>query len=283
MNLTQYIWRLTEDPIIVSSDKSISSIHPWYITGFTDGEGSFSLSISASSKYRSGFLVKLLFDIGLDKRDKTLLEVIQSYFGEGKLYERGKSVINYRVQSVEELGVIINHFDSYPLTTEKWADYQLLKMAFEIVKSKEHLTIEGINKLLSIKASMNRGLSKVQKADITTSVIPVERPKLNDSFGVITDPSLRDPHYHDNVGHWIVGFVDAEGCFFVSIQKSKVLMGESVKLKFQLTQHVRDLSLIKSLETTFGCGRVEISNKSWACYVVTRFSYITDKIIPFFW
>lgn len=72
------------------------------------------------------------------------------------------------------------------------------------------------------------------------------------------------------------------GCFFVSIQKSKVLIGESVTLKFKITQHVRDLSFIRSLENTFGCGRVEISNKNWACYVVTAFSDILNKIIPFF-
>jgi hypothetical protein len=205
---------------------------------------------------------------GLDKRDRALLGIIQSYFGVGKIYERGKSVIDYRVQSVEGLEVIINHFDSYPLITDKWADYQLFKMAFEIVKSKEHLTTEGINKLLSIKASMNKGLSEEQKAAFPASVLPVERPKLVDQ--VISDP------------HWIVGFVDGEGCFFVNIQKSKVLIGEAVRLKFQITQHVRDLSLIRSLENTFGCGRVEISNKSWACYVVTTFSDISNKIVPFF-
>jgi len=70
MNLTQYIWRPMADQDVISSGKSILSIHPWYVTGFTDAEGSFSVSLSASSKYRAGFLVKLLFDIGLDKRDR---------------------------------------------------------------------------------------------------------------------------------------------------------------------------------------------------------------------
>jgi len=193
--------------------------------------------------------------------------MIQSYFGVGKIYERGENIIDYRVQSVEELEVIINHFDSYPLMTQKWADYQLFKIAFETVKCKEHLTTEGINKLLSIKASMNKGLSEAQKIAFSTNV-SVERPKLTNQ--VIPNP------------HWLVGFVDAEGCFFVSIRKSKVLIGEAVTLRFQITQHVRDLSLIRSLENTFGCGRVEISNKSWACYVVTAFPDILNKIVPFF-
>jgi hypothetical protein len=58
-------------------------------------------------------------------------------------------------------------------------------MAFEIVKSKQHLTTEGLNKLLSIKASMNNGLSEVQAA-FNTSVLPEERLKLINQ--VVSDP-----------------------------------------------------------------------------------------------
>jgi len=115
---------------------------------------------------------------------------------------------------------------------------------------------------------MNKGLSEGQKVAFTSSIPVVERPRLIDQ--IISDP------------HWLVGFVDGEGCFFVSIRKSKVLLGEAVTLKFQITQHVRDLSLLRSLENTLGCGRVEISNKNWACYVVTVFSDTLNKIIPFF-
>ena len=55
--------------------------------------------------------------------------------------------------------ILINHFDKYPLITSKWSDYQLWKKAFEMYLNKEHLTIEGIKKLVAIKASMNNGLS----------------------------------------------------------------------------------------------------------------------------
>jgi hypothetical protein len=35
----------------------------------------------------------------------------------------------------------------------------LFKQAVELIERGEHLTTEGLNKLVSIKASMNRGLS----------------------------------------------------------------------------------------------------------------------------
>jgi LAGLIDADG endonuclease len=56
------------------------------------------------------------------------------------------------ISSREELEVVINHFDKYPLITQKFADYQLFKQAFELIKRKEHLTLEGLKKLVAIKA-----------------------------------------------------------------------------------------------------------------------------------
>jgi hypothetical protein len=61
----------------------------------------------------------------------------------------------------------LNHFDCYPLITQKWSDYQLFKQeVFELIKRKEHLTMEGLKKTLSIKAAtfLNHGLSDSLKA-----------------------------------------------------------------------------------------------------------------------
>jgi hypothetical protein len=55
--------------------------------------------------------------------------------------------------------LIINHFDKFTLKTKKLNDYKLFKLAFNIIKQKEHLTKEGFNKLLLIKSSINKGLS----------------------------------------------------------------------------------------------------------------------------
>jgi hypothetical protein len=112
--------------------------------------------------------------------------MIRNSFGVGKIYKRGISGIHYKVQSVEELEVIINHFDSYPLITQKYADYLLLKQAFEMIKNKEHLTIEGLKKIVRIKATMNNGLSEGQKAAFP-SCVPVERPQ--SIAQIIPDPN----------------------------------------------------------------------------------------------
>ena len=60
------------------------------------------------------------------------------------------------------------------MLTQKRADYLLFKQAFEITSNKEHLTLEGLNKIVAIRASINLGLSESLKEQF--NVIPVTRP-----------------------------------------------------------------------------------------------------------
>jgi hypothetical protein len=82
--------------------------------------------------------------------------------------------------------VIIAHFDKYPLISQKWADFELFKLAVNIMLNEEHRTMEGIKKLVSLKASMNRGLSdKLKKA--FPGIIPVVRP-------LVPNQTIPDPY-----------------------------------------------------------------------------------------
>jgi hypothetical protein len=71
----------------------------------------------------------------------------------------GKDSIQYRVSSIKELAVIIAHFDEYPLITQKRADFELFKLIVDIISRKEHLTTEGLRKIVNLRASINNGLS----------------------------------------------------------------------------------------------------------------------------
>ena len=69
------------------------------------------------------------------------------------------------------------HLHKYPLQTKKRADFLLLMQVFELMERREHLTIEGLHKIVAIKASMNLGLS--EKLSVAfLDVVPVERPLL---------------------------------------------------------------------------------------------------------
>jgi len=61
------------------------------------------------------------------------------------------------------------------LLTQKRADFELFKLIIVLMSQKEHLNLEGIIKIISIRASMNTGLSSELKVAFP-NIIPVSRP-----------------------------------------------------------------------------------------------------------
>lgn len=99
-----------------------------------------------------------------------------SFFGVGKITKAGKDSITYRVRSVKDIvQVIIPHFDQYRLITQKYAYYVRFKQAVELMKDKKHLTSEGLLNIISIKASLNLGLSSALKTALP-NISPMPKP-----------------------------------------------------------------------------------------------------------
>ena len=130
-------------------------MNPLFLTGFSDGEACFLVNIYKSSKHKTGWGARATFEIGLDLKDLPILNRIKSYLGVGNVTSRTNGSCVYSVQSIKDLDVLIEHFDKYPLITKKGVDYLLFKKAVNLIKNKEHLTMKGLRKIVSIRASMN--------------------------------------------------------------------------------------------------------------------------------
>lgn len=179
-----------------------------------------------------------------------------------------KNRAEFRVSSLEELlTVIIPHFDKYKLITRKQADYLLFKEIVSLKSQKLHLTPEGLQKIVNIRATLNLGISSVLKAAFPNSN-PVPKPELINT---------QIPH-----PFWIIGFTAGEGCFLIDISKSSAYkLGSSVKLTFQVTQHAKDELLLQSLINYLGCGNY-LKKNDYGNFIVTKFSDNYEKIIPLF-
>jgi hypothetical protein len=92
---------------------------------------------------------------GAGGKDIALLYKIQSFFGVGKISIRTRnSSAVYAVKSLNDLiNVIIPNFIKYPLLTQKRVDFELFKLVCELMSNKEHSTMAGLIKIVSIKAS----------------------------------------------------------------------------------------------------------------------------------
>lgn len=260
-----------------SSTKEIApsfiKLDPYYVTGFTDGEGCFLISISSDSKYKTGYRIKATFQIGLHEKDLALLKQIQLFFGIGKITKLGGESIQYRVSGLEDLNIIINHFDNFSLLTYKQIDYMLFKEIVNLMKQGKHLTLEGLNKIVSNKAVMNRG----KLPENLSLNFPVQAAQGIKPYLI---PEILNRKIHNL--HWLAGFTDAEGCFFIALKKSpESKLGETVWLRFILSQHSRDKKLLESLILNLNCGRY-ISKSNCGEFIVEKFTDIRDKIIPIF-
>jgi len=95
--------------------------------------------------------------------------------------------MQYRVSSLRDItNVVIPHFNKYPLITQKRADFLLFKEIVDLIIKKEHLTIEGIRKIVALKASLNLGLTDDLKVAFP-DIVPVTRPLVK--YSEILDPN----------------------------------------------------------------------------------------------
>lgn len=271
INKRFYSSNLPKSVQLSKEEETNTNLNPWAVVGFSDAEGSFMVRIRKNSKYKTGWVVVAIFSIVVDKKDLFLLDSIKAFFGGlGSIKKNGNSTFSYRIESSEQImKLIIPFFDKYPLITEKLGDYILFKKVIELMSNKEHLTEDGLYKIVSLKASINKGLSEELRAAFPQCV-PASRPTIDNK---------RIPD-----ANWLAGFVSGDGSFKSILKKStSVKVGFQSILVFQITQHARDEKLMESLISYFECGYIEKDSRGpWLYYIVKNFTDISDKIIPFF-
>lgn len=155
----------------------------------------------------------------------------------------------------------------YPLLTQKQADFLLFKSIVELIINKDHLTIEGLEKIVSIKAAINKGLSQ-ELIEFFPGIIPAKRP-------LIVTSNIPDPN-------WISGFSCGESCFDIRIiQSVKYTAGYQIQTRLRITQHTRDRALLYLIASYFDCGKIELS-RNVENFCVSSYKEVVNIIIPFF-
>jgi hypothetical protein len=86
---------------------------------------------------------------------------------------------------------------------------------------------------------------------------------------------------------WVVGFVDGEGCFSVSIHanhNARSTGGWQLHPVFHVYQHEGHRAVLEALIPVFGCGRLRPKgpNSSVWTFAVDGLSDLDGRVIPFF-
>jgi hypothetical protein len=122
-------------------------LNPWYVTGFCEAGAAFTYS-------RSGKTFSLYFSIRQKEDNRHIIEDIYQYFYNiGNIYigkslgvnqdiDSKKSFIYYRVNKINHLKIIIQHFDKYPLQSPKKRDIYKIWRQMVLYKSEHYRDIE---------------------------------------------------------------------------------------------------------------------------------------------
>lgn len=131
---------------------------PYWLAGFTDGEGSFGVTIHKSNTNKIGYHTYLHFDLIQHNRDDILLKSFMEYLKCGRVYKHSDNAIAFKVSKYSDLTEkIIPFFHKYPILGVKSKDFNDFCLVAELMKNKAHLFESGLNQIRQIKAGMNTG------------------------------------------------------------------------------------------------------------------------------
>ncbi len=132
-------------------------LNPNWVTGFTDGEGTFYIGINQNSTMKIGYQVLPEFRIVQHQRDIKLLYELKKFFQAGVVRINHDERYELRVRSLKHINqIVIPHFDKYPLATQKKFDFIKFKKVINLMNKNQHLEINGLKSIIQISSKMNR-------------------------------------------------------------------------------------------------------------------------------
>jgi len=129
---------------------------PW-LSGFTDAEGCFNVSIRPRLHTITGYRVSLRFLLDQKNAESTLLHIKNLFdFGQVNLRKNTNGVYRYSNDSIKGLLPVRDYFLAFPLKTKKNESFKYWLKVFTMILNKEHLDKEGLDKIRVIAKNINK-------------------------------------------------------------------------------------------------------------------------------
>lgn len=102
------------------------------------------------------------------QKDPTILELMRTYFGAGRLERRKDGVWNYSINDFESLNnIVIPFFDRYPFLSEsKRKNFAIFKKIVEIIGRDGHFVRNGLEEVIRLREAINEGRGRKRKYSI---------------------------------------------------------------------------------------------------------------------
>lgn len=130
---------------------------PSYVSGFFDGEGCFTVSISPRATLKVGWEVRPSVSVSQNEDRSQVLHLIMGYLGCGSIRrDTSDRTVKWEVRSLQQLRRhVIPHFEEWPLLSSKQDDVDLFIAVCDRIEKQEHLQPGGLIEIVSMARRMN--------------------------------------------------------------------------------------------------------------------------------
>ncbi len=162
---------------VLSADNQqerLKHINPWYIVGFTEGEGTFHVAFYKDPQMKQGIKVIPEFHINQSYLRLEILETIKKYFDCGYLKQnhvknKKDDTYVFVVRNRDDLiDKIIPFFEKYNFISDKQKSFTIFKQIVFLMQSGAHSNRAGIKKIINLayKMNVNGKYRKTKKQDL---------------------------------------------------------------------------------------------------------------------
>lgn len=236
-------------------------LSPWWVTGITDSEGNFSISIANDNKIHAAFKV------AQKTHSINILLSLQDYFSCGTVCIDNRQFDTYKftVSKLDDLlNIIIPHFEKYELQTSKQLDFLDFKEAVLLFRDGSRLKNKSC--ILSIKNRMNNQRSFDERWHYYNRILFI-RPE------------------------WLQAFIDGEGSFQFTmshtLSRNKTSLAVSATL--EIAQNSHSIKLLDAIKRYLTVGYLKPkyditslegakSSRSVNRFIVSQFDIITNFV-----
>ena len=128
-----------------------------YISGYVDGEGCFTVSISPRAKLAVGWEVRPSLSVSQNGDRAEVLHAIQAYFGCGSIRpDRSDRTLKWETRRLDDLlARVIPHFEAWPLLSGKRRDFECFAAVCRLMAGGAHRRNDGLIRIVELARAMN--------------------------------------------------------------------------------------------------------------------------------
>ena len=128
-----------------------------YVSGYVDGKGCFTVSISPRAKLRVGWEVRPGFSVSQNGDRAEVLFTLQAYFGCGSIRpDRSDKTLKWETRCLDKLVTrVIPQFEQYPLLSGKRLDFERFAAVCRLMTAGAHRTKPGLAEIVHLVRLMN--------------------------------------------------------------------------------------------------------------------------------